>query len=178
MTPKAAQSAINRYPSEAVAGDRASQEPIVHLPYNCIAEATEDGTQGVIVGQFVWAGTAQGLVMNSTSVATDKPLGLVERLIDHFNYDVLSDGTMLIAEGQTVTVVTEGDMYAVSSTAATYGQKVYANTKDGSISTNSTGQTVSNSVESNWWVKKGGAAGEVIIIGTMGQAPATPGFQS
>lgn len=174
----AVQTTINRYPAAAVAGDRAGQEPIVHLPYNCTAEATPDGTEGVVVGCFVWAGSAAGLVRNSTTVATDKPLGFVERLLDHFNYELRSDGTMLIAEGQTVTVVQEGDMYARTTTAATYGQKVYANTKDGTISTNSSGQTVASSVETNWWVKSEGAANEVIIIGTMGQAPATPGYQS
>lgn len=169
----AVQKTINRYPAAAVAGDRAGQEPIVHTPYNCTAEDVTSGSTAthVTVGNFVWAGTAEGQVKAAATAATDKPLGLVERLFDHFNYELKSDGTMEILDGQTVTVVVEGDMYAKTATAATVGQKVFANTTTGAVHTGTAGGTVASCVETMWFVKSAGAIGDVIIIGTFGQAP-------
>ena len=175
----AVQTTINRYPAAAVAGDRAGQEPIVHTPYNCTAEDVTSGstTTHVTVGNFVWAGTAGGQVNGATAAtaATDKPLGLVERLFDHFNYELKSDGTMEILDGQTVTVVVEGDMYAKTATAATVGQKVFANTTTGAVHPGTAGGTVASCVETMWFVKSAGAIGDVIIIGTSGQAPEAAG---
>ena len=152
------QTAVNSYPASAVAGDRASQEKIITLPYNCTAESD------VLIGGFVFSGSDEGLVASTGETV----LGFAVRNLDNLIFDLTADSSQYVPTYHTVTVAVEGDFYATTTTDATVGQKVFASTTDGTISTADAGSAVDGAVETNFSVKTAGSADDLIIIGTWG----------
>lgn len=101
-----------------------------------------------------------------TATATaEKVMGFVMRVQMYPNYILTSEGTLTVPSGSALSVAVRGDFYAMSKTAAEIGQKVFASTTDGSISTGAAGASVSGHVETDWTVKRGAPAGELIVIG-------------
>jgi len=153
------QKQINLYVAPGVAGDKATPDQSVYTPLNPLAEVA------LPVGGFVFPVIEDGVRDNSraTNVAgtATEVLGLVERVINYVNYDVLSPGTLMVPKDSALTVAVRGDYWVVSSTAATVGQAVLASTADGSIST---GTADATHIDTGWVVKTAGAAGEPIII--------------
>lgn len=161
------QTQVQTYPAKGVPGDKASLNPAVYTDRNYIS-----GDAAVIVGNFVWddpdnptdyygSGVMKALSSSASAVA---PLGIVERNLSYFNYDLKDGGTLTLPEAANLTVVRRGDLYAVASTAANKGQKVFAVLADGSLKTGPAGAAVSGAVETPWTVTEGGAAGELITI--------------
>ena len=150
---------LNMYVAPGVAGDKATPDQSVYTPLNPLAEVA------LPVGGFVFPVIEDGVRDNSraTNVAgtATEVLGLVERVINYVNYDVLSPGTLMVPKDSALTVAVRGDYWVVSSTAATVGQAVLASTADGSIST---GTADATHIDTGWVVKTAGAAGEPIII--------------
>lgn len=147
------QTTISATPAHGVAGDRATLNPAVYTVNNPLADGA------VTVGSFVWPTDA-----GAANTGTGKPLGFVERVQSQYNYDLLSGASMTIAEGGALTVVRKGDYYAVSTTTASVGQKVFAVLADGSIKTDAAGATVAGAVETDWHVVVGGDADDLITI--------------
>lgn len=140
------QTQVGLYYSPAVPGDRASNNPFVYVPFNPIA------TSDVTVGQFVWPGSYAFTEAQQSSDDSVQPLGLVERVLVNFNYNLTSPGTMVIPAGSVLTVARKGDYFVKPTAAVTIGQKVFASLTDGSISGAAAGATVSGSVETDWQV--------------------------
>lgn len=153
------QSKVNRYLAQGVPGAKATPDQSVYTPLNPLA------AKALPVGGFVFPVVSGGVTDNTsaTNVAgtATEVLGFVERVINYVNYDLLDDGTLTVPEGSALTVAVRGDYWAVSSTAATVGQKVLASTADGSIST---GTPDATHLDTGWVVKTPGAIGEPIII--------------
>lgn len=122
-----------------------------------VSKTEYSGTDIVITFSVAW--TAQG---TGTAV-----MGFVVRVQMYPNYLLNSPGTLTVPSGSALSVAVRGDFYAISKTEATIGQKVFASTTDGSISTDAAGGSVSGSVETDFTVKRGGAAGELIVIGNQ-----------
>ena len=122
-----------------------------------VSKTEYSGTDIVITFPVAW--TAQG---TGTAV-----MGFVVRVQMYPNYLLNSPGTLTVPSGSALSVAVRGDFYAISKTEATIGQKVFASTTDGSISTDAAGGSVSGSVETDFTVKRGGAAGELIVIGNQ-----------
>lgn len=122
-----------------------------------VSQTTYSGTDIVITFSVAW--TAQG---TGTAV-----MGFVVRVQMYPNYLLNSPGTLTVPSGSALSVAVRGDFYAISKTEATIGQKVFASTTDGSISTGAASGSVSGSVETDFVVKRGGAAGELIVIGNQ-----------
>lgn len=166
------QSQVNLYPAPGVAGDKATPDQSVYTPLNPLAAVV------LPVGGFVFPVVTDGTIDNTraTNVAgtATEVLGFVERVINYVNYDVFSDGTLNVPAGSALTVAVRGDYWAVSTTAATVGQKVLAATADGSVST---GTADATHLDTGWTVKTAGAAGEPIIISNWNSmaAPAAAG---
>jgi len=120
------QKQINLYVAPGVAGDKATPDQSVYTPLNPLAEVA------LPVGGFVFPVIEDGVRDNSraTNVAgtATEVLGLVERVINYVNYDVLSPGTLMVPKDSALTVAVRGDYWVVSSTAATVGQAVLAST--------------------------------------------------
>lgn len=163
------QGQVQKVPAKGVPGDKASLNPTVYTDRNYIT-----GDDAVTVGNFVWGDPANPApadyhgsgVLKALSKGTDGvlPLGVVERNLSYVNYNLLDGGTLVLPEHAPLNTVKRGDLYAVASTAATKGQKVFATLADGSIQTAAAGATVTGAIETPWEVTEGGAAGELITI--------------
>lgn len=159
------QKQINLYGAEGVPGERASLNTVIYTWDNYLADGE------VKIAGFAWPSTAkEGFASQS---GTGAPLGFVERWmayplkdsdIQTINGVAGVRATMIASDGWPLTIARKGDFFAVATTAATVGQKVFANETDGSIATDAEGATVSGHVETNFVVKTAGAAGDVIVI--------------
>lgn len=139
----------------AVAGDKATLNPVVYTVGNPLAEGP------VTVGTFVWAGSTPQQAKNSGS---GPPVGLVERWLAYVDDSLASGGTLTVPEGSALQVARRGDYFVTGKSSSTPGQKVFATLADGSIRTGEAGATVEGAVETAWSVVSGGAAGDLIII--------------
>lgn len=140
-----------------VAGDLATPDQAIYQALNFIAE------EPCTVGNFVFA-SATAPESQAVPGGSGQPLGLVQRNLSYVNQNITSPGTLTVPAGSALMVAILGDFWVVSATDATVGQAVFANATTGAVSTAAPGATVEGSVETSWRVKKGGAAGEPIII--------------
>lgn len=168
------QNQVAKFPGLGVPGDKASLNPIVTTDRNYIA-----GDAAVTIGNFVWDNPANPVPPDyhgsgvlealSTGTAGVLPLGIVLRNLSYVDYDIRDGGTLVVPEGSNITTVIYGDLYAVATTAATKGQKVFATLAGGAIQTGAAGATIAGAVETPWFVVEGGAAGELITISAWRQ---------
>jgi hypothetical protein len=155
------QTNVNTYNALGVPGARASANPIISTAKGYIAAAD------VPIGGFAFENSA-GLATNA-GTGLGNPVGFVAREQNYYIYGALSEAVNFVPEGQNISIAVRGDFYAVSSTAAAAGQKVFAKTLDGSIATGAAGAAVDGHVETDYEVVIGGAAGAVIVISNHGQ---------
>lgn len=163
------QNAVQAVPALGVPGDKASLNPHVYTDRNYIA-----GDETVTVGNFVWADPANPVAPDyhgsgvwkalSTGAEGTLPLGIVQRNLSYFNYDILDGGTLIVPEGSNLNTVIRGDLYVYATTAATRGQKVFATLANGTLQTGTAGGSISGAIETPWKVEEGGAAGTLITI--------------
>ena len=147
------QTQVYNQEAQGVAGDRASQNPIVTYdagPGGLVADAS-----GVAVGNFCWvtpptdpngAGMLATQAKGAGSVA-----GFLYNATQGLNTVFLSDGSLVIPAGLPVGLATQGDFWVVNSglTEAIPGQKAYAAFGTGAVSfavTGSSGITQGSSV--------------------------------
>lgn len=150
---------VNTYPGIGIPGAYAAINPIVSTAKGYVASAACN------IGGFVWADDAgkagkEGCVKPT---GTGRPLGFAVREITNpLGIDVEASNTVPV--GYPVSVEVKGDFFAVTTTAATVGQKVFAVLADGTIKTGSAQATVEGAVETDFEVIQAGAANDVIII--------------
>lgn len=128
------------------------------------------GAAGLTVGTFGYRdGTNDSLINNKQAATGQLPIGFIRAAPT----SVLSYGeasTQVFRAGFVVQPVVSGDFFAKSKTTATVGQKVFASTTDGTISTGAAGATVAGHVETDWYVAHGAEAGDLIVISTWSKA--------
>lgn len=156
------QKSVNLSCAPAVAGDRASQNPMVYYFENFKA-----ASGGVTVGAFAFQdSTDPTLVKNA---AAGKPLGFVERSLEHFNYNAAADGSLVIPAGGNVAVAIRGDFYVVAGAAVTKGHKAYVNNTTGAITFAASGSSVTGATETDWTaMNAAAAAGDLVVISNWG----------
>lgn len=156
------QKQVNLYRAAGVQGDKATPNQSIYFPKQMVAEGD------VTVGTFVFYGTDASKQASNTNTKTGATaadlVGFVERVINYANYDVTSEGTLIVPNKSTLTIAMCGDYWATATTAATPRQKVFVNPTTGAISTAAAGETVSGAVETPWTVIQGGEAGTPILI--------------
>lgn len=154
------QKQVNLYRAAGVQGDKATPNQSIYFPKQMVAEGD------VTVGTFVFYGTdASKQASNSKTGGTAADIiGFVERVINYANYDVTSEGTLIVHNKSTLTIAMCGDYWATATTAATPRQKVFVNPTTGAISTAAAGGTAEGAVETPWTVIQGGDAGTPILI--------------
>lgn len=146
---------VGLYNKEAIAGDRANQNPTVYDVVNYLS-----GDSGVKMGGFAFASTSHPetqVVSTGSSVAVVK--GFVERVmnISGFTYDPAS---VTIPEGGNVSVARKGDFFVESDGAVSVGATVYAKEADGSATFTST-----DAVDTGFKAATAASAsGELVII--------------
>lgn len=150
----ALQKQVNTEFAVGVAGDLVNVTDKVYTAINPVAESD------VTAGNFCFQGTDP---MAQAKASGSAILGFVQRVYQYVDEDITDGGTLTIPAGSGLSVAVKGYFYAVSSTAATAGQKVLASTTDGSISTGSAAGE--GTVDTGWTVIKGGAIGDIIVIG-------------
>lgn len=159
------QTSINLQPAPGESGDFSSANPrasVLAGPGQLVAAAG-----GLTVGRFAWLDATGGLAGN-VQVGTAGPIGFVHRGTNQgmiLNY--LGETNNVVPAGMGVTVHSAGDFWSTTKTVATMGQKAFASTTDGSMSTGAAGATIAGSVETKWWVWTAGAVGEVVKISTL-----------
>lgn len=153
------QKTVNTYPGIGIPGAYAAINPIVSTAKGYVASAACN------IGGFVWADAdadkkKEGCVKPT---GTGRPLGFAVREITNpLGIDVEASNTVPV--GYPVSVEVKGDFFAVTTTDATVGQKVFAVLANGTIKTGDAQTTVEDAVETDFEVIQAGAAGDVIII--------------
>lgn len=171
------QSVVNIYPAVGVPGAFASNNPVVSTALGRIANTT------LTIGGFCWDDASNpGQVKNTGS---GKPLGFVARDVI-YAIDTLTpfptseeegtDNTVnLVPVGGSVNVQVEGDFYVVAPASVTVGQKVFANTANGTVNVGNAGATVESAVETDWAYVTSGNKGDIVIISNYGATPVITG---
>ena len=152
------QKQVNKYTAIGVAGQCATANQAIYTAETYKADGN------VNVGGFVWR-TDKGAKASGTGAV----LGFVARVLNNFNYNVLSEGSNTIANGDNLTIAVRGDFYAEVKEQATVGQAVFANQKNGSIKLGDVGATVGDHVETPFQVKSvlnSTSSGGLILIST------------
>lgn len=154
------QKQVNLYRAPGVQGDKATPNQSIYFPKQMVAEGN------VTVGTFVFYGTdASKQASNTKTGGTAANLiGFVERVINYANYNVASEGTLIVPNKSTLTIAICGDYWTVATTIATPRQKVFVNPTTGEISTATAGKIAEGIIETPWSVIQGGAAGSPILI--------------
>lgn len=152
------QKQVNNSLAKGIAGQLASLNPAVFDTNNYPA-----GEDGVTAGLAVWADST---TETYTNAGTGKPLGIAIAEYAHANLDLAEDSSMTIPAGDTVTVLKKGDIYVNCTTAATVGQKIFANTKDGTLKADAAGADTEGSdfVETDFAVVEAGSVNSLILI--------------
>lgn len=163
------QKTVNTYPGIGIPGAYAAINPIVSTAKGYVASAACN------IGGFVWADDTlkKGCVKPT---GTGRPLGFAVREITNpLGIDVGASNTVPV--GYPVSVEVKGDFFAVTTTEATVGQKVFAVLADGTIKTGAAQATVEDAIETDFEVIQAGSANDVIIISNWRGAvvPATAG---
>lgn len=146
---------VNTYPGIGIPGAYAAINPIVSTAKGYIASAA------CHIGGFVWADTKKEGYVKPTG--TGHPLGFAVREITNpLGIDIEASNTVPV--GYPVSVEVKGDFFAVTTTNATVGQKVFAAFANGAIITGDAKTPVTDAIETDFKVIQAGAANDVIII--------------
>lgn len=168
------QSVVNIYPAIGVPGAFASNNPVVSTALGRIANTT------LTIGGFCWDDASNpGRVKNTGS---GKPLGFVARdviyaidtLTPFPSSEETGNATNIVPVGGSVNVQVEGDFYVVAPATVTVGQKVFANTADGTVNVGNAGASVGSAVETDWAYVTAGNKGDIVIISNYGATPVVP----
>lgn len=152
---------VNTYPGIGIPGAYAAINPIVSTAKGYVASAACN------IGGFVWAVEGKEGCVEPTGKG--RPLGFAVREITNpLGIDV--EASNVVPVGHPVSVEVKGDFFAVTTTDATVGQKVFAVLADGTIKTGDAQTTDTDAIETDFEVIQGGAAKDVIIISNWSRA--------
>lgn len=155
------QTGMNVTQAPGIPGDFCSVNPrhsALSVPGGYVA-----GPSGVTVGLFVWADTATGTILANNG--TGLPTAFMHRDMQSLITLYPSEFGMTIPAGFGIGEMFDGGDFWVKNAGAgavTIGMKAFANTSNGTVSFAATGATVTGSVETKWYAKSTGAAGEII----------------
>lgn len=153
------QKSMNQYPAPGIEGSFASLNP--YASYVAGDGALIVGPDGLTIGRFAWV--VKGVAANK---GTGAPAGFVPRDGQASIVEWLGAASNLIQPGRECTLHTAGDYWAVTTTAATVGQKVFASLTTGEIATGAAGASVDGFIETAFSVASTAAAKERIKIST------------
>jgi hypothetical protein len=151
------QKTVNTYPGIGIPGAYAAINPIVSTAKSYVASAACN------IGGFVWADDEPTKADCVKPTGNGRPLGFAVREITN-PLGINEEASNVVPAGYPVSVEVKGDFFAVTTTDATVGQKIYAVLKNGTIITQDAGQTVEGAEETDFEVIQAGAANDVIII--------------
>ena len=178
------QTQVQNQPAQAVAGDRASQNPFASFdagPGGLVA-----GPAGVIVGNFAWVtpptdpnGTAQ----IANSFGGGNVAGFCYNVLQALNTVFLSGSSMIIPQGLPVALAVQGDWWVINNgtTEAQVGQKVYASFANGQASFAATASptvaasATGSSIAAETFSVTASIAGDIMTVSAVGSGSVYPG---
>lgn len=186
------QTQATNQPAPAVAGDRASQNPVFTFdagPFGLVSGSQPingpgSGTlAGVAVGRFAWAyppADADGTPAVVQNFGSGQPSGLVPREQQALITLYLADASMVIAPGYEMTLMIGGDFWVVNdgtTQALPQGpgqaaMKAYANLSNGKVSFAATGTPTTSGTSSASTITatsttfNGSISGDVLTVNT------------
>lgn len=149
------QKTVNTYPGIGIPGAYAAINPIVSTAKGYVASAACN------IGGFVWADVSKAGYVKPTGKG--RPLGFAVREITN-PLEIKVEASNVVPVGYPVSVEVKGDFFAVTTTDATVGQKVFAVLADGTIKTDAAQADVEDAIETDFEVIQAGKAKDVIII--------------
>lgn len=139
-----------------VAGDPVNVTDVVMTAVNPTAETN------ITVGNFVFQGTDK---LKQVKQDGEGVVGLAMRVQAYPNYEITSEGSLVVPKGAGVAVAVKGYFYVKTATVATVGQAVFANKKTGAVHTGGAEGTVDGCVKTSWKVMTAGEKDSTIVIG-------------
>lgn len=159
------QKEVELYSGVGQAGQPASNSPIIAAAGG--PGAFQAGTNGLIMARFAWRNATNLLQLDNTG--TGKPVGFIQNNANA-TITYLQSNSMTISAGREASAVVGGDFWAISTTVATVGQKVFAVLATGLLATGAAGATISGAIETDWYVASPAAIGDLLIISTWSKA--------
>ena len=160
------QTSVNLYPQSGFAGQVVTTVTPVYTAENYISDGT------VKAGGFAFTkahgSSVKGVqfpLASATAEAGHIALGIAQRLLTGLLLPNV-DGTETYAEGENVTIIRRGDVYAIATGTCTVGQAVLCNPTTGAVTYGAAGATN----DTGWVVKKAGAEGDVVIYSNQALA--------
>lgn len=154
------QEQVNTLPTIGVPGQHMSTNPLVSTQKGYYAADT------VTIGGFVWAATVEKNDASVKSKGEGAPLGFAVREITNpLGYNESASNT--VPKGFPVSVAVKGDFAVITGTAATVGQSVFAVLANGTIKTNTAGESIEGAIETDYKVVNingSGDVGDIIVI--------------
>lgn len=159
------QTEVKIYSGVGQEGQCASNSPIIHAAGG--PNAFISGDNGLNMCRFAWRNATNPLKLDNKGAG--KPVGYI---YNNANATIgyLESASLTIPKGREASAVVGGDFWARSTVPVTIGQKVFANTTDGSILVGDVGATVDGAVETDWYVATNATAGDLFIISTWSKA--------
>lgn len=178
------QTQVNVQPAAAVAGDRASNNPLFSFdagPGGLVA-----GAAGVVVGRFAWAVPPldpNGTATIANSFGTGPVAGFVMRNLQATNPNFLSYAGNTILPGYEMAIQIGGDFWALNdgTTQALPGMKAYADLATGKVTFAAAGSPTTgasatgSSIAASTGSFTGSIAGDVLTITAVGSGVAVAG---
>ena len=163
------QNVVNTYPSPAVEGDFASENPRKSMTVGDSALVT--AAAGVTLGRFAWA-DATGQVRNTNTGGTAPyRLGFAARSGQPIAFinQWLVGSNLTVPEGLPIVLHTDADVWArVTVAAASIGQKAFASETDGTIQPGAAGATIAGYVETPWYFVSAAPVGSLAMLSQGG----------
>ena len=162
------QRTINVDPAFAVAGDFATMNPrnsAIPTPMASAGAGFVVGAGGLTIGRFAWADTATNTIL--LNAGTGVPTGFCHRNLQAMitNYPVTVSNVVPAGFGFG-DLFSQGDFWATNTGAGavSIGMKAFASLTTGQVQFAAPLATVAGYVETKWFAKTSGLAGELIII--------------
>ncbi len=176
------QTQVYGQPAAAVAGDRASQNPL--FSYDAGPGGLVAGSS-LFVGRFAWVTPPldpNGTPCIANSFGSGAPAGFLMRAQQALNTTFLSPAGMQVQQGMQMALQIVGDFWVVNdgSTDVNYGMKAYANLADGKVTFAATGAptqaaSVTASVAASTFSVTGSIAGDVMTVTAVGSGTVVAG---
>lgn len=163
------QTQVASQPAPAIAGDFATQNPVATYPAGEGALVAASG--GCTVGAFGWVQPDGTSVANAPPTGTTTaPDGFVHRNLTGQINSFGTEASLVIPQGLPVTLFTAGDFWAITTTAATPGQAVFASLSTGALSTAAAGASVAGAVQTRFVAASTAAEGELLKLSSWNTA--------
>lgn len=176
------QTQVYGQPAAAIAGDRASQNPI--FSYDAGPGGLVAGTS-LFVGRFAWVTSPldpNGTPSIANSFGAGFPSGFLMNGQQGLQPTYLANAGMQVQPGYECALQISGDFWCVNdgATEALFGQKAYANLADGKITFAAAGAptqaaSVTGSVAASTFSVTGSIAGDVLSVSAVGSGTVVNG---